>query len=467
MIANIPMALPDQCLDSLLATAWKDNGSSLSPYASITNALGRQFNTALAGGVHRAFEALCGAGYGNSRELAVAHTYLPLFRPFASPQAYEFALDRAVAGTPSSIARILTAFDTARIRQARWYCPACARSDFARHGFGYARRVHQVVGVDFCPIHEDPLFRLRATSRAALPNCGLLLSPDDFVEPVEWTADDHVSNSQDAVRLRFGRFVAETLNGTLASLGPKQRRALLTERINSTRRYPADPKSLPHRFEKIVDSAAPRTWLERIVFDPKSGTSMQWPATFITGIALQEDPSVGLLCAAVLFEGPDDYNSHAAHFADTDPGYIKVGAKGFPWRSRSPVAPTLRLMRALLCRPTFEVARDFGLLPGVVNQLIDTYPSLRERRQRVKFRKGLLGYKRILVQYAKSNPQEASRRGALLADETAYRWVLAYDSQFIEALLPRRRPGGTSARKGTASANVPKIPHRRKRGSVL
>jgi hypothetical protein len=114
----------------------------------------------------------------------------------------------------------------------------------------------------------------------------------------------------------------------LTPLGPRQRRALMSERIDSTPRRSADPRSLPHRFEKILESAASRAWLERIGFDPKSGAAMQWPAAFITGISLQEDPSVGLLCAAVLFDNPDDYNKHAARHIDTDAGYLVARANG-------------------------------------------------------------------------------------------------------------------------------------------
>jgi hypothetical protein len=188
MIANIPIPLPDQCLDSLVAAGWRDNGNRLSLHSWIMQVLGVRFNSALARGARQAFDALCGAGYRNPNELAEAHTHLPLFRPFARPWRIPTRARSGGCPTVSSLVIVLAASDTARIRQDRWYCAACARSDFACHGYGYARRVHQVIGVEYCPIHEVPLLRPRVTSRGAFPNFGLLQSPAELSEPSEWTA---------------------------------------------------------------------------------------------------------------------------------------------------------------------------------------------------------------------------------------------------------------------------------------
>ena len=463
MMANVPTPLPDQCLDSLAASAWKDNGGALTVRSSIWETLGRAPDdvSALSGGVRSAYDCLRGAGYGSAVELLEAHAYLPLFRPFANPRAYEAARESIASGRDSGIVRILAAFGTARIRPARWYCIECAKGDLARSGCAYARRVHQVVGVDYCPIHEVPLFRPRAEKRAAPSEYGLLLSEAELGEPTDWTVVGEESGVEKAVKLRFGRFAAAALNGSLTPLGPQQRRALLAARLESMPRQPGEPRSLPHRLETIVESVAPRDWLAELGFDPDEGSATRWPASFIAGISFQEDPTVGLLCAAILFDGPDDYNHQAARFLDREPGYVKVGSGTFPSRGRSAVVLTLPLMRALMSRACEDVVRVSGLGKTVIKQLIETYPGLSERRERVRLRRGLAGYKRILVRYARDNAGNATRIGARRFDVTAYKWVLAHDPRFLEALLPRRC--GRRPAKGVASTRLAKRSKRRGR----
>jgi TniQ len=42
--------------------------------------------------------------------------------------------------------------------QLRW-CPKCAASDLSHCGFGHWRREHQIAGVEWCPVHQYPLFQ--------------------------------------------------------------------------------------------------------------------------------------------------------------------------------------------------------------------------------------------------------------------------------------------------------------------
>lgn len=440
-IANIPLALPDQCLESLLAVVWKENGTACALRESIARHLNGSFKlhfVSLGGGL-KVFKYLEGAGYRTASDFLEAHTYLPLFRPFSNPRTYQATLEQSVAGRYVSLSGTLGALDRPCVKSARWYCAACAEDDFARRGFGYARRVHQVLGVDVCPAHGEPLFRPRLASSSAPGAYGLLLTPADFAHPVVSTSLNEPRASIRPFRLRFAKFVAATLDGSLMPLGPKQRRALLSERIRSMPELHGDPHSLPHRFEKIVESVAPRDWLERIGYDQHNGLTSRWPAAFMAGVAYQEHLFVGLLCAAVLFDDADDYNFFAVRHLDADPGNLEQGRRLVPARGRSKLVLSLPLMRALLGSSLDQVARKFGVPPSAVIGLVCTYPTLRERRERAIIRRGVAHYKRVLLHYVESNGDKATRRGARRAHMRGFAWVYRYAPAYLDALLPRRK----------------------------
>lgn len=463
MIPNVPWALPDQCIDSLATVFWLKNGDSQPLRSALNRSFGiqRPIRSAVGGG-GRQLEAMSIVGYASPLEFLAAHSYLPLFKPFAAPTAYAVACESLVAGRANLVSRQLAAFDTARVRPSRWYCEECARLDLSVRGYAYARRVHQVVGVDACPMHGLALLRPRLKKDAVWSEFGVILSLAELANPIATTDRNTGTNEERAVRARFGHFVCAALTGSLASLGPRQRRALIAERLCSTPRQPGEPRSLPHRFETMVSSIAPREWLAQLGFDPRAGGSQSsWPASFVAGIGFQEDPSAGLISAAVLFKDPEEYNREALRHAGTDPGYVTVGDSRLPARGRSVVTLTPTLIRALMHSTKEKVARDFSLAPRIVDGLMDLYPGLRERRERVGLRKGLKRYRDVILRYVREHGVNSTRRGALHADGTAYKWVRAHDPEFLETVLPRR--SGRMPRTGVATKRLPKRSRQRTR----
>lgn len=48
-----------------------------------------------------------------------------------------------------------------RLRQPAGLCPTCVEEDTATYGFSYWRRTHQIRGLHWCPLHEQPIRRVK------------------------------------------------------------------------------------------------------------------------------------------------------------------------------------------------------------------------------------------------------------------------------------------------------------------
>lgn len=82
------------------------------------------------------------------------HTLLPLYRPFLAQEKYaQLRID--MAGNVKDI-HLRAATVYRNIRRLDWFrfCPICVEVDRSEFGESYWHRVHQIIGVEICPIHE-------------------------------------------------------------------------------------------------------------------------------------------------------------------------------------------------------------------------------------------------------------------------------------------------------------------------
>jgi len=91
-------------------------------------------------------------------ELIEKTTILPLMRPFlplAKLHSVEAAMKYGGTASPS----LLLTLHRERMIAPRAYrfCEKCADEDLRRYGFSWWRRIHQVRGVECCPVHKQPL----------------------------------------------------------------------------------------------------------------------------------------------------------------------------------------------------------------------------------------------------------------------------------------------------------------------
>lgn len=82
------------------------------------------------------------------------HTFLPLYRPFLPPERLWHLRNDMYGDNSTAHARVgITYFQVPLLQQLR-FCPLCLDDDRQQVGECYWHRVHQVPGVEVCPMHE-------------------------------------------------------------------------------------------------------------------------------------------------------------------------------------------------------------------------------------------------------------------------------------------------------------------------
>ena len=82
------------------------------------------------------------------------HTLFPLYAPFLPPERRHLLRNQMITGNGAGFQHRLGMM-TSHIPHHNWlrYCPQCAKDDRDRLGETYWHRLHQVSGVEICPVH--------------------------------------------------------------------------------------------------------------------------------------------------------------------------------------------------------------------------------------------------------------------------------------------------------------------------
>jgi hypothetical protein len=87
-------------------------------------------------------------------DFVAGHTTIPVRRAFVSD-------DLILPHGNVQHRKLLSMSALRHINLRAYFCRVCANEDYARYGFSYWRRVHQVVGIFHCPTHDLPLSYVR------------------------------------------------------------------------------------------------------------------------------------------------------------------------------------------------------------------------------------------------------------------------------------------------------------------
>ena len=122
-------------------------------------------------------------------EVIIKHTMFPYYGRFLGKERRNKAFS-ALVNMQSGYRNLLVIPKTNKARYLR-YCPLCVSEDRQRYGETYWHRMHQMIGVDACPIHfcslinSDILISSKASPRfvtaeeAASENCGYTVNYND------------------------------------------------------------------------------------------------------------------------------------------------------------------------------------------------------------------------------------------------------------------------------------------------
>ncbi|WP_409281784.1 TnsD family Tn7-like transposition protein [Pseudomonas defluvii] len=93
------------------------------------------------------------------------HTLLPLFLPFIGKPHSELIRNRMVGRAAHSLKFQCGVMNAGFERYRAWrYCPDCMLNDSAEYGVAYWHVIHQAAGVQACPEHRVPLYKISVYS---------------------------------------------------------------------------------------------------------------------------------------------------------------------------------------------------------------------------------------------------------------------------------------------------------------
>lgn len=217
-------------------------------------------------------------------QLIDEHTLLPFYSPFL-PQNRVNALRQDMKGDNGLLAQMRSGITGSCIHLPKWlrFCPLCAEEDEKQFGDRYWHRLHQVSGVEVCPIHHVFLENSRARAQAKRSRYELisadkaiektssrLLNPSDpchnallrIAQDAAWLLKQrNLVPGLESIRDRYLWLLTER---NLASREGKVRVGALLEAFKLY--YPYD---LLERLQCVPNEQDKNNWLFRLVRSPK------------------------------------------------------------------------------------------------------------------------------------------------------------------------------------------------------
>ncbi len=152
---------PDPHPDEILYSVWA-RYSDLVRYSARTDVIQELFGTST---IKAVVDLPCRLGffynnlpYGHDYNVDLFinyHTLLPFYSPFLSPERGARLREQMINETALAIHR-RAGIAQSKIPRPLWlrYCPLCVKQDRSTFGECYWHRLHQVAGVEVCPIHS-------------------------------------------------------------------------------------------------------------------------------------------------------------------------------------------------------------------------------------------------------------------------------------------------------------------------
>jgi hypothetical protein len=250
---NVRQPLPDQTLESLVAVSTLWNGD---PVSSGDHSVLRRMRGFWPPNLMSLYMLLGRHWFGSATTLLERHGYVVLLKPFVEHQAYDGLSTDILLGRCSKTSQLITT--KKEVRAALHFCPACAESELTAHGYAYAHRAHQVVGVEVCTLHGLGLRKL-------CPKRG-----DWFGQHGVWTKFPTNSvvrldaNNVDPVSLRgYAEFVSAALEGTLPILPFSRLITLCYRRLARTEHLHFTDLQVSSLYQSAVDTFG-RRFFEKV-----------------------------------------------------------------------------------------------------------------------------------------------------------------------------------------------------------
>lgn len=414
----------------------------------------------------------------NMNDLIESQTSLNYFRPFLSKSKYNQIKDAFAKGNTDLIHKWL-GITSNRIKEKEYlsYCPLCVNADIKEFGVAYWHRQHQLCGVQQCSIHGVDLIDIVVKRRTLiLPPQGeclgvseSILSISSFINISQWFL-----RQNDVEHFNFKQLVGcyrlSLFDRALAcqSLGIRQEKC----RYELNSYYEKELKT--KEWQQIFELNRAYPFPQQLFYNYKS--CHIHPAKHITLIAfLFKSPSEFLSAYQYSKENTAiHFQSHQVPSEDRRNSVKKITAqiirlfkKGLSLRKISAhvglsvIAVKSKILanggiinrreskifaderrsifrKLFIGMPTKQIAKQFGISVGAVEQLLTQYPSIVKQRKHFRYREKQLKHRSILSAAMAKNPNH-SRTKLKLEVSASYLWLFKNDKQWLYQNLPPRK----------------------------
>lgn len=226
MITNFPDPYPDELVYSIYAR-YSDSMHYPTPGAALEDWFGvrnRRVSVNLPLRLDHIIASLPPSHLYSANQFIDNHSLFPFYAPFLSAKRADAIRGgmRNTTGDRRAVWKTLFRTEMKRPSQLR-FCPECAETDRRQYGETYWHRIHQITGVEVCPVHSafikttealrhDPYGPKATSAEKIVP----------VLTPTRNIGSDHIHN----VQVNIARFAAWLLQTNLEPQGTK----LLRER---------------------------------------------------------------------------------------------------------------------------------------------------------------------------------------------------------------------------------------------
>jgi hypothetical protein len=218
MIAYFPEAYPDEILYSICAR-FHDRMSYPCVSSTIEELFGKNnilLSIDLPDRLNHLVEVLPPGSSYRVKNLINNHTLLPFYSPFCPPERVKRILEEMFTHKTKTLPLHLhLGLGNGTKQEFIQFCPLCAQEDKEIFGEYYWHRLHQIPGVEVCPVHN--VF-LENTSIPYRPKKTMLISAEKFIQPISIRFLD-LSNPDHITILKIARDAAWLLQQRQLSSG--------------------------------------------------------------------------------------------------------------------------------------------------------------------------------------------------------------------------------------------------------
>lgn len=394
-------------------------------------------------------------------------TSIHYYQPFISDDEYNFTCQALKTGDTGSLQSHLGMVAN-RITPGKYlrFCPTCALKDNEKHGLAYWHKIHQLVGITVCPIHNCHLKEWKRSSvKLFLPWLGVV-EDEGLSEECSFSrliSDEFMDTSTDItlakIYSRYNHQINELgLQTACGQIRQKLFRSFLTDKLNTlsplsqafqylalqTQKgqypeclfYQSDSSHHPIKHFFLI-YALFDNWSSFIDCDltetshtslgpPRTETSMNWDKALdrvqrgesLRTVSSQYSTTVSTLKIKAQQVGIE-VNSRPSKIFKSDERII--------WR------------KLFIGTKTQAIAEGFGVSVGAIEKVLTKFPKLKILRKRIWYLADFRFHKKQLSTYLQ-NHCNAKRNHIKNAINASYMWLYKHEKEWLYQNLPPEIP---------------------------